>query len=121
MKRDTFKFDAGVWLYPGDAAWHFVTVPKKVSANINERFGTMRRGWGSLPVEVKVGKTAWSTSIFIDRKSNTYLLPLKSRVRQAEGVIEGDRILVTLRVCPYAPRRQASSASGRRGTQPQQE
>ncbi len=82
MQKKQFKLQANVWLYPGETGnWHFVTVPKKESAQITEQFKSMKKGWGSLPVEVKIGKTTWTTSIFPDSTSRTYLLPLKAEVR----------------------------------------
>jgi hypothetical protein len=92
MKPHTYKVRAKVWLYPGDTPWHFVTIPKKQSAEIKARFGKAARGWGSLPVAVTIGKTTWRTSIFPDKKSGTYLLPLKAEMRKKEGVTAGDAI-----------------------------
>lgn len=91
---------AKVWVYPGMAGWHFVTLPKKQSDEIKRIFGALARGWGSLPVLVTVGKTSWKTSIFPDKKSGAYLLPLKAGVRRKEDIANGDTIafLVEVRV-----------------------
>ncbi len=86
----TFKIRANVWLYPGQSAnWHFATIPKKQSDQIKERFADFKRGWGSLPVTVTVGKTVWKTSIFPDKKAGAYLLPIKSDVRKEEKIQAG--------------------------------
>jgi hypothetical protein len=99
MQRKQFKLQANVWLHPGEnASWHFVTVPKKESTQITKQFKSMKKGWGSLPVEVKIGKTVWTTSIFPDSKSGTYLLPLKAKIRRTEGIEEGDTVSVTLTI-----------------------
>jgi hypothetical protein len=89
---------AQVWLYPGKAAWHFVTLPKKESETIKELFGDMKLGWGSVPVTVTVGETSWNTSIFPDKKAGAYLLPLKSEVRKKEKIHEGDMLAFTIKV-----------------------
>ncbi len=68
------------------AGWHFIGVAKKQSDEIKEKFGALKKGWGSIPVVVMIGKTAWKTSIFPDKKSGTYLLPLKAEVRKKEGI-----------------------------------
>ncbi|MFZ2253123.1 MAG: DUF1905 domain-containing protein [Minisyncoccia bacterium] len=95
MKKLTFNIAVSVWLYPGDyASWHFVTVPKKESSEISEHYAQFKKGWGSLPVEVTLGKTVWKTSIFPDRKSGTYILPLKASVRKSEGVRESDKVTI---------------------------
>lgn len=99
MSKDVFKIQAEVWLYPGESAnWHFVNVSREVSAEIRERFGEQSRGWGSLPVTVTVGQTTWDTSIFPDKKSATYLLPLKAAVRTKEMVRAGDRVSLLIRM-----------------------
>lgn len=63
-----FKVKARVWLYPGMAGWHFVTLPKKTAEEIDFFFSHAKKGWGSLPVNVTIGKTSWKTSIFPDKK-----------------------------------------------------
>lgn len=93
----TFSFSAKVWLYPGEtASWHFVTLPQTLGQELKERFGKNARGWGSLPVTVTIGKTSWQTSIFPDKHSGSYLLPLKANVRRAEGVRQGDTVKIAL-------------------------
>ena len=88
-----------VYVYPGMAAWRFLTVPKKESEAIRNKYGAHARGWGSLPITVSVGKTTWNTSIFPDTKSGTYLLPLKAAVRKMEGIDDEDTVSfsITLR------------------------
>lgn len=90
-----FRLHAKVWLYPGMAAWHFLTLPKKESDEIKAMSGP-RRGWGSVRVEVTMGKTTWKTSIFPDKKSACYLLPIKADVRKKEKIQAGDDIVFQL-------------------------
>lgn len=90
---------AKIWLYPGDnAAWHFLTLPKKVGIDIKAATEGVRRGWGSVPVTVTIGKTSWETSIFPDKHSGSFILPLKASVRNAEELEEGDEVKVMLTV-----------------------
>jgi Domain of unknown function (DUF1905) len=88
----TFTCKAKVWLYPGKAAWHFITLPIAKAQLIRDRFEGLSRGWGSLPVTVTIGKTSWKTSIFPDKKTKSYLLPIKTDVRKQEH-IEIDQVL----------------------------
>ena len=101
MKRPSYTIkNAKVFLWSGEmAAWHFVGVPKEISTKIKEFVGPNRRGFGSVPVSVTIGKTTWNTSIFPDSKSGCYVLPLKAKVRMAEGVVAGETVtfMVTLR------------------------
>ncbi len=79
-------------MWQGASAWHFVSIPKKETDDIKKLFSEKKRGWGSLTVSVKLGKTSWKTSIFPESKSGLYLLPLKQAVRAKEGVANGDSI-----------------------------
>ena len=86
-----------VWLYPGEAAnWHFVTIDKETGKEIKETFGKHAKGFGSLPVEVTVGKTVWKTSIFPDTYSRSYLLPLKAAIRKKEDIEVGDQVAFSI-------------------------
>jgi len=86
-----------VWLYPGMVGWHFAMVEKNIAKKINKmQEGKKRRGWGSVPVSVTIGKTKWKTSIFPDKQSGGYLLPLKAQVRRKEGIYDGGIIKVKL-------------------------
>lgn len=98
MKYNQYKIDAKVWLYPGEAAWHFVTIPPDISDNIKSLFGDRARGWGSLPVEITIGSTIWKTSIFPDKKEGAYLLPLKAEVRKKENIHIGDSLNFLLEI-----------------------
>lgn len=86
-----FTFEAEVWLYSGQAAWHFVTLPKELSQELNQLFGDLKRGWGSLKVRVTLGQVSWETSIFPDKEQGAYILPLKAAVRKQAGLAAGDR------------------------------
>jgi hypothetical protein len=94
MKK-VYKFRSKVWLYPGMAGWHFVGIPKKESEEIKSK-QKVRAGFGSIPVMVTIGKTKWKTSIFPDKRSSTYLLPLKAEVRKKESIFSEDTISLTL-------------------------
>lgn len=98
MKHPTYVLRGRVWLYPGEAAWHFVNVTKKVSEEIKENFSGSKRGFGSIKVKVTVGSTTWSTSIFPDKKTGTYILPLKAKVRKRENINDGGSISYTLEI-----------------------
>lgn len=96
MKRKVYKVRSEVWLYPGMSGnWHFANVDKKQSAALKEKYGRSGRGFGSIPVEVTLGKTKWKTSVFPDKRSGTYVLPLKAKVRKDEGIFAEDKVIFT--------------------------
>lgn len=87
-----YSFSVKLWRWPGDAAWHFLTVPKVESEKIKKITKGVRRGFGSVKVEATIGKSSWRTSIFPDSKSGTFLLPVKASVRRHEGIDAGDSV-----------------------------
>lgn len=92
----TFSIKSKAWVYPGDAPWHFVTIPKKTTEEINFYFAHAKRGWGSLRVTATVGSTIWQTSIFPDKRTSSFMLPLKKEVRTKESIITGKTINISL-------------------------
>ena len=88
-----YEAECEVWLYPGEkAAWHFVTLPAEVAQGIRALTAGPRRGWGSVRVAATIGQTTWRTSIFPDKRTGSFLLPVKADVRAREGVGAGDRV-----------------------------
>ena len=85
-----YKMKSKVVVYPGMDKWRFLYVNKKQSGIIKEKHGKVKRGFGSIRVTVTVGKTKWKTSIFPDKQSGAYVLPLKAAVRRAEDIDAGD-------------------------------
>lgn len=85
------EIEGKLWRYPGPAGWRFVTLPAPAATEIRALFGG-GPGWGSIRVEATIGRTTWKTSIFPDKESDSYLLPIKKEVRTAED-IEDDQVL----------------------------
>lgn len=98
MSGNLYIFRANVWLYPGKAGWHFVSLPRNKSAQIKALFSAAHKGWGSIPIIATVGKTTWRTSIFPEKKSGTYLLPIKAEARKKENILEGDSITISVEI-----------------------
>lgn len=94
MKHIQYKFKAEVWKWPGFAGWHFVTLPKKISAEI-KKFGKSY-GAGFVKVEVKLGTSVWTTALFPHKDSEGYLLSIKKKVRKKEDIWEGDIIKLSI-------------------------
>lgn len=94
----TCKFTAKIWLYPGGSAnWHFITLDKPSAAIIKKsQEGESRKGWGSVKVTATIGSTCWQTSVFPDKQSGSYLLPIKAAVRKKEKVGQGYAVDIVL-------------------------
>jgi|SRR3989344_5841462 len=91
MKTEPFNIKSRVWEWEGKGSWHFVTIGKKTSKQIKDEYTFPKRGFGSIPVSVRIKSTRWKTSIFPE-KEGTYLLPLKRSVREAQNIKKGDNI-----------------------------
>ena len=92
-----WDFEAEVWLWKSDAAWHFLTLPPDVADEI-EDMPISRGGFGSLRVQVTIGSSSWGTSIFPSKELGSFLLPLKKPVRETEELGVGDVCHVHLRI-----------------------
>jgi len=92
----TFTFESELWLHDG-GSWVFATVPEDESDEI-EDIAPHPGGFGSVRVGVRIGRTAWKTSVFPDTKRGCYVLPVKKAVRAAENLDVGDTTTIELSV-----------------------
>ena len=91
----TFAAELWIWDARRSDTWTFVTVPPEHSDDLRERTGPPG-GFGSIPVEVTIGGSSWRTSVFPDKESGCYVLPIKAAVRKAEGLAAGDQAHIIL-------------------------
>jgi len=90
------EFVGEVWEWRGPSPFVFVTVPDEESADLEAMSSLVTYGWGMIPVEATIGVTRWTTSLF--PKDGRYVVPLKSAIRKAEGIVLGDIVNVRLGV-----------------------
>lgn len=95
---DTYEFTAKVWVYNGLTPWHFVTLPKKLAAEVRAFHGSLQKNFGTIRVTASVGKTTWQTSVFRDTKSDSYVLPLKAEIRKKAQIEAGQSLKFTIRI-----------------------
>lgn len=93
-----YKVTSKLVPYPGMGAWHFLYVDKKQSETIRTKHHVKKAGFGSIRVTVRIGKSKWQTSIFPDKQSGSYLLPVKKQIRLAEGLDAGDVVSFVLEI-----------------------
>ena len=91
-----FEFSGSIWFWKGPAPWYFVTVPEEVAQPLKAVAGTVTYGWGMIPVTVQIGDSTWTTSLW--PKDGSYIVPIKTSVRKAEGLVEGDDVIIHLTV-----------------------
>lgn len=90
------EFDGKIWYWRGPAPWFFVSMPEEESRELKEISNLLTYGWGVIPVQVQIGGTTYTTSLF--PKDGLYLVPVKASVRKAENLQEGDVVTVRLTV-----------------------
>jgi len=93
-----YTFSAMLWRWSANASWVFLTVPAAASDEIDDRYGGAAGGFGAIKVKVRIGTSAWRTSIFPSTAHGGYVLPVKKAVRSAEGVDVEDEVTVLLEV-----------------------
>jgi hypothetical protein len=95
MAAYTFTSEMWLWQSNGGTAWTFITLPQDVSDEIEDTV-PMKGGFGSVKVDVTIGATEWSTSLFPSTEYYSYILPVKKPVRVKEKLDHGDQVVVTV-------------------------
>ena len=87
-------FSGELWYWRGPAPFHFITVPDEECVGLRAISAVVSYGWGMIPVRVRIGASEWDTSLF--PKDGRYVVPVKDRIRKAEGLTVGDTVAVQL-------------------------
>lgn len=94
-----YSFTAKLWQYNGKNPWCFVNLPRHFTEEIKSlTSGLPHKGFGTVKVKVTSGDISWTTSIFPDRKSNSYLLPIKKEVRNKLAISDGESLSITVEI-----------------------
>ena len=88
-KEKKYSITEKVWIYQGDMAWHFISLDKGLSTSIRKNYS------GMVKVKVVIGITSWNTSLFWSKHEQSYIIPIKKKVRFDEGILSGDTIKAT--------------------------
>ncbi|HEX7187815.1 MAG TPA: DUF1905 domain-containing protein [Actinomycetes bacterium] len=98
-----FRFSSPVWAHHGVGGWHFLTLPAAVAEGLRDAVPPSGPGFGSIRVTVTVGTSTWDTSVYPDKASGSFVLPVKKTVRCANQILVGDVVDVAMRVRQSAP------------------
>lgn len=91
-----WTFDGPVIYWRGPAPFYFVALSEEVVDDLAPVARELTYGWGCIPVEVSIGDTDFTTSLF--PKDGGFLLPVKVSIRRAEAIEEGDVVTVRMAV-----------------------
>jgi hypothetical protein len=94
---DHVRFSSELFLWD-KGSWYFIRLPVEAAEEVRDRVTGPPTGFGSVKVEAAIGGSVWSTSVFPDSSSGSFVLPVKKAVRTAEGKEDGDRVVVRRRV-----------------------
>ena len=73
-----------------------MTVPFEVGVEIKLATLGLRHGFGSVRVRADINGQEFETSLFPDKASASFMLPVKASVRKALGLTKGQTIEVSL-------------------------
>lgn len=90
MSHPRFRFSAPLFKTEGTGAWVMLALPFEQADAIDEVAHGQRHGFGSVRVEARIGATTWRTSLFPDRRRESFVMGVKRAVREAEGLDVGD-------------------------------
>ena len=89
-------FSGEIWYWRGPSPYHFVTVSAPECVELHDVSSMVSYGWGMIPVTARINKTSWTTSLF--PKNGGYIVPVKDKVRDAEGLDVGEVVIIALTV-----------------------
>lgn len=98
MSEHLFDAQLFPWHEDEPESWVFVALPGELSDRIQDELTGPPRGFGSVRVQVGLGHSEWTTSLFPSKELGTYVLPVKRSVRRAEDVAVGDVATLSLTV-----------------------
>ena len=75
---------------------HFMSVPEELSDEVRAHSMLVRRGFGSVRVEVTLEGMTWRTSVFPSKETGGYFLPVKMEVLRKTGIAAGVEVTVEL-------------------------
>lgn len=103
-----FQFTASIRIRnngTAPASRYFVSIPKDIADDIKKTTawfisqGRQARRWRwSVKVEAMIGYLKRKTSIFPDKKSNSFLLPIKADIRKELRIKDGDTLAVQIEI-----------------------
>lgn len=89
---ERFEVTGTVVEWRGPAPYHFVVIAGELAEEIRDQASSVTYGWGMIPVACRIGSTSFTTSLW--PRGDTYFLPLKDAVRDAERIALDDGVRV---------------------------
>ncbi len=90
------EFEGSIIYWRGPSPFLFIPVPEEPSRDLKAISGIASYGWGVIPVQARIAKTEWKTSLF--PKDGRYLVPIRVSVQKAENLGVGDTVQIQIEV-----------------------
>jgi len=84
-----YDFSGKLWRHSASLGWYFISMPKNISKEIRDQLQWQEEGWGRMKASAEINGQRWETSIWFDKKTETYLLPIKAVIRKNLKLKEG--------------------------------
>lgn len=91
-----YEFKAAVWQYNPPRGWYFVSLPQAMAAEIRQLYRPHHKAWGRLPIQAKVASTMWRTALWFDSQSTTYVLPIKTVIRNSLRIETNSQLVISI-------------------------
>lgn len=95
-----FSFKAKMRIRKSDAApasWHFISVPKKLSAQLRDaRIGKSKHWFWEIKVEVRVWPVKRQTLLMWSKKWEEFLFPIKAVIRKQLNIVDWDELHIDM-------------------------
>lgn len=90
-----WTWSAEIIEWRGPAPFYYLPMSADDSAELKEAARGLEY-WGQVAVDVTIGVTEFATALF--PKDGRYLVPLKTAIREAEGIELGDTVEATVAI-----------------------
>jgi hypothetical protein len=90
-----WTWSAEIIEWRGPAPFYYLPMSAEDSADLKDAARGLEY-WGQIAVEVTIGATGFATAVF--PKDGRYLVPLKTVIREAEGIGLGDTVEATVTI-----------------------
>lgn len=89
---NNFKIKSRVWKWPGNINVYFVSLDKKISKKIKDKYIKKAYGSGFIKIRVCIKKQTYETALFPFSKESIYLIPINKKIRTGLGIYDQDFI-----------------------------
>jgi Domain of unknown function (DUF1905) len=87
---NSIKFEARIWVWPGDTPWHFVSLSPELSQGIRDKYPKN----AMVKVTAKIDDVEWQTALFRNFRDKNYIMPIKKKVRKDADLMSGEVVWV---------------------------